>query len=101
MRNETSPRKGITLNNSFEVQLKSADNRERLQSNLKPRREVKINSILQTYKNISEHTPTINSASFQKPADDSTQANEFEQEETFSPFLNKRILKEIESHTHT
>lgn len=49
----------------------------------------------------SEQTPTMNSTSFQKPADDSTQTNEYEQEEIFSPVLNKRILKEIESQTHT
>jgi len=49
----------------------------------------------------SEHTPTMNSTSFPKPADDSTQANEYEQEDIFSPVLNKRILKEIESQTHT
>ena len=49
----------------------------------------------------SEQTPTMNPTSFQKPADDSTQTNEYEQEEIFSPVLNKRILKEIESQTHT
>ena len=43
----------------------------------------------------------MNSTSFQKPADDSTQTNEYEHEEIFSPVLNKRILKEIESQTHT
>ena len=49
----------------------------------------------------SENTPIVNSTSFRKPADDSTQANDYEQDEIFSPVLNKRILKEIESQTHT